>query len=147
MSTKEQKNRRREYYRELAGRESLVVWHCAPLGYRLLNGDGIAGQPQAQETLRAVVEKVKLWYGEYSQWRAAQGRPLRGEYGQLPPTDNARLRIIRAAKEVGYRAAQQNRDSFASALRDLMDASRQFATEERARQAQSRAAAKGKPDG
>ena len=115
-------------YRNISYREEAVLILCHPLGHIL------ARDPDQNESAttpaRYITQTgadIRRWYNHYHSWRETIGIPMQGEYADYQPTTSPGTKLIRAAKELGYRTALNDGPGIQAALRDLLDASRQNA--------------------
>lgn len=127
------------YYRANGGWEKTLLGLCRPLGEALADQKDQRGSlslrdPKIKNQIKRLIPKIKSWHARYSDWRTAQGRPLRGRYQDLPEIRQPHKRIVAAAKEVGYRLSISEKDAARAALRDLVHAAEQDTRQRREKQ-------------
>ena len=130
----------RKAYFTANGRWELgLVDLCVPLGNILLecrdSGRPVnLRDPKIRRELRWLTPRIQNWLEKYREWREEQGNPLHGNYAELPAMKAPFLRIVAAAKEYAYRTEQEEKDLARVALRDLVQASEDYARYLRVRQ-------------
>ena len=123
----------RKAYFTANGRWELgLVDLCVPLGNILLryrdSGKAVTLRGRnIRRELRWLTPRIQNWLEKYREWREEQGNPLHGNYAELPAMKAPFLRIVAAAKEYAYRTEQEEKDLARVALRDLVQASEDYA--------------------
>ena len=123
---------RKSYFRANGRWELGLVGLCVPLGNILLryrdSGKAVTLRDwNIRRELRWLTPRIENWLEKYREWREAQGNPLHGNYAELPAMKAPFLRIVAAAKEYAYRTEQEEKDLARAALRDLVQASEDYA--------------------